>query len=217
MRRSRDPCWPSAARASAARWRCRTSSSRARGPPRACWRYNGTCAQRRRGKQPCGVSSLSPRFLYLLYLLYLLPAADPPLLSHADCHVRLGGATGTDLTSQQCPPSTTSTDSSACNAGSLMMHITPNASAYLENVWLWVADHDLDDPDWNSDVNAMVDPNSVLTKHHLKIYIYTDIHIYIHANAYAHIHIYMHIHTHTHTYTHTHIHTYTHTHTHIHT
>ena len=22
-----------------------------------------------------------------------------------------------------------------------MMHITPSASAYLENIWLWVADH----------------------------------------------------------------------------
>lgn len=37
-----------------------------------------------------------------------------------------------------------------------MMHITPQASAYLENVWLWVADHDIDDPDWNNDNNVMV-------------------------------------------------------------
>jgi glucan 1,3-beta-glucosidase len=29
----------------------------------------------------------------------------------------------------------------------MMMHITPSASGlYLENVWHWTADHDLDDP-----------------------------------------------------------------------
>ena len=37
-----------------------------------------------------------------------------------------------------------------------MMHLSPDASAYLENVWLWVADHDIDDPDWTNDNNVMV-------------------------------------------------------------
>ena len=47
-----------------------------------------------------------------------------------------------------------------------MMHITESASAYLENVWLWVADHDNDDPDWTNDNNTMVSLNFVkpLTK-----------------------------------------------------
>ena len=32
-------------------------------------------------------------------------------------------------------------------AAFLAMHITkPAAGIYLENVWLWTADHDLDDP-----------------------------------------------------------------------
>jgi glucan 1,3-beta-glucosidase len=26
-----------------------------------------------------------------------------------------------------------------------MMHITPSASGYFENVWLWTAGHDIDD------------------------------------------------------------------------
>jgi glucan 1,3-beta-glucosidase len=28
----------------------------------------------------------------------------------------------------------------------MMFHITTSGSAYLENVWLWTADHDIDDP-----------------------------------------------------------------------
>lgn len=37
-----------------------------------------------------------------------------------------------------------------------MMHITKSASAYMENVWLWTADHDIDDPDLQDDNNTMV-------------------------------------------------------------
>jgi hypothetical protein len=36
-----------------------------------------------------------------------------------------------------------------------MMHIKPEASAYMENVWLWVADHDNDDADLTNDNNTM--------------------------------------------------------------
>jgi hypothetical protein len=31
-------------------------------------------------------------------------------------------------------------------AGHLMLHVTEHASAYMENLWLWVADHDIEDP-----------------------------------------------------------------------
>ncbi|KAL3411744.1 hypothetical protein V8F44DRAFT_634234 [Aspergillus fumigatus] len=55
-----------------------------------------------------------------------------PLL---DCHTRLGGATGTELTPSKCRSSTAGIDS-GCSAGSLMMHITSTGSAYLENVGL---------------------------------------------------------------------------------
>lgn len=54
--------------------------------------------------------------------------------------MRIGGATGTELTPAECPAFTDGTKEE-CNAASLMMHITPKASGYFENMWLWVADH----------------------------------------------------------------------------
>ncbi|KAH9207216.1 pectate lyase superfamily protein-domain-containing protein [Leptodontidium sp. 2 PMI_412] len=72
-----------------------------------------------------------------------------------DCHVRIGGATGTQLTPAECPPVTSGTNT-GCSAASLMMHLTPSASGYFENMWLWVADHMLDDPDLTSPSNKMV-------------------------------------------------------------
>lgn len=35
---------------------------------------------------------------------------------------------------------------SACVAASMLFHVTPKANGYFENVWGWVADHDIDDP-----------------------------------------------------------------------
>lgn len=61
-----------------------------------------------------------------------------------DVHTRIGGFAGSNLQVAQCP--TSATVSSACEAAYMSMHITSVASgAYLENVWLWTADHDLDD------------------------------------------------------------------------
>ncbi|PGH12173.1 hypothetical protein AJ79_04468 [Helicocarpus griseus UAMH5409] len=72
-----------------------------------------------------------------------------------DSHVRIGGATGTELTSTECPAITDGVNGDNCKSGSLMMHITQSGSAYLENVWLWTADHDIDDPDLQDDNNTM--------------------------------------------------------------
>ena len=71
-----------------------------------------------------------------------------------DCHVRIGGAEGTFLTPSECPPVTSGVV--PCNAASLMMHVTPSASGYFENMWLWVADHMIDDPDLVDANNTMV-------------------------------------------------------------
>ena len=57
-----------------------------------------------------------------------------------DCHARVGGATGTQLTPADCPPVTSGTNQ-ACAGASLMMHLTKSASGYFENMWLWVDDH----------------------------------------------------------------------------
>ncbi|KAF6838862.1 LysM domain-containing protein [Colletotrichum musicola] len=72
-----------------------------------------------------------------------------------DVHVRIGGATGTKLTPAECP-ALTSGIAQGCNAASLMMHITSSASGYFENMWLWVADHMIDDPDLVDAANPMV-------------------------------------------------------------
>jgi hypothetical protein len=50
-----------------------------------------------------------------------------------DCHVRIGGATGTELTSAECPAVTSGIAGPNCRAASLMMHITKSASGYFEN------------------------------------------------------------------------------------
>lgn len=60
-----------------------------------------------------------------------------------DCHARVGGATGTKLTPAECPPVTSGIDQ-GCSAASLIMHLTPSASGYFENMWLWGADHMLE-------------------------------------------------------------------------
>ncbi|KAL2141294.1 hypothetical protein VTI28DRAFT_2528 [Corynascus sepedonium] len=60
-----------------------------------------------------------------------------------DCHVRIGGAQGSDLSLADCPALRSGTNEN-CLAGSMMFHLTPTGSAYIENVWLWTADHDLD-------------------------------------------------------------------------
>ncbi|KAF9893487.1 hypothetical protein FE257_010799 [Aspergillus nanangensis] len=59
-----------------------------------------------------------------------------------DCHFRVGGAIGSHLRASDCP--TTGAVRTQCKAASLLLHLTPKSSAYLENIWLWTADHDLD-------------------------------------------------------------------------
>ncbi|KAH6628876.1 pectate lyase superfamily protein-domain-containing protein [Chaetomium tenue] len=59
-----------------------------------------------------------------------------------DVHVRLGGATGTQLTPTECPPITTGTNPSKCQVASMLLH-------------LWVADHMIDDPLLTDPLNNM--------------------------------------------------------------
>lgn len=71
---------------------------------------------------------------------HLAPSTRPAHLTFTDCHVRIGGASGTSLNPDECPAVTSGVNAN-CNGGSLMMHITEQASGYFENMWLWVADH----------------------------------------------------------------------------
>ncbi|PYI09614.1 pectin lyase-like protein, partial [Aspergillus sclerotiicarbonarius CBS 121057] len=60
-----------------------------------------------------------------------------------DSHFRVGGAIGSGLQLKDCPKNTGRVNSQ-CRAASLLLHLTAQSSAYLENVWTWTADHDLD-------------------------------------------------------------------------
>ncbi|KAI8649290.1 hypothetical protein NCS57_01465700 [Fusarium keratoplasticum] len=60
-------------------------------------------------------------------------------------HFRVGGAAGSNLQTPDCAKSTGSVDPK-CKAASMLLHLTSGSTAYLENVWAWVADHDIDDP-----------------------------------------------------------------------
>lgn len=69
-----------------------------------------------------------------------------------DVHSRIGGFAGSQLQVSQCPKTpdvhitSASQVPSQCIAAFLDMHITESAAGiYMENVWLWVADHDADD------------------------------------------------------------------------
>jgi glucan 1,3-beta-glucosidase len=65
-----------------------------------------------------------------------------------DVHARIGGFAGSNLQLAECPttPSVTATASNLnenCIAAALTFHATKGSSGlYMENVWLWVADHD---------------------------------------------------------------------------
>lgn len=55
----------------------------------------------------------------------------------------MGGAIGSRLQKDKCPKQASSLNKD-CIAGSLLLRVTVHASAYIENMWAWVADHDLD-------------------------------------------------------------------------
>ena len=65
-----------------------------------------------------------------------------------DVHFRVGGSAGTQLQSDKCIGNTTDTKvfNPECAASFLMLHVTQQATLYAENVWLWLADHELDLP-----------------------------------------------------------------------
>jgi len=67
-----------------------------------------------------------------------------------DVHWRIGGSAGTGLQSDTCAknPGTQHGPNSACEGAFLLFHATSqSAGVYLENTWMWVADHELDLPD----------------------------------------------------------------------
>lgn len=67
-----------------------------------------------------------------------------------DVHFRVGGSAGTDLQSDKCakdPNTIHANPNPQCIGAFMMFHITDQGSAYVENSWFWVSDHELDLPD----------------------------------------------------------------------
>ena len=76
-------------------------------------------------------------------------ASNPPS-GMWDVHVRVGGFAGSQLQVSQCSktPELANYVNPACVALYMGLHITKDASnLYMENNWIWVADHDIEDPE----------------------------------------------------------------------
>ncbi len=78
----------------------------------------------------------------LVLMEWNVQAESPGSVGIWDAHFRIGGAYGTKLQVADCP---TAALNPACVAASTIMHMTPGSNGYFENMWLWVADHDIDD------------------------------------------------------------------------
>ncbi|KAF8072070.1 exo-beta-1,3-glucanase [Lyophyllum atratum] len=71
-------------------------------------------------------------------------SGDPGAVGMWDVHVRIGGAIGTGIQVGNCPGGG-STTNTACQGAFLGLHVASTGGGYFENVWVWAADHDLDD------------------------------------------------------------------------
>lgn len=61
-----------------------------------------------------------------------------------DVHHRIGGAAGSQVDNTNCPKNATMATSPQCVGAHSLFHIKPNASVYVENMWGWVGDHNID-------------------------------------------------------------------------
>ncbi|KAI0154698.1 glycoside hydrolase family 55 protein [Xylariaceae sp. FL1272] len=64
-----------------------------------------------------------------------------------DVHARVGGFAGSNMQVAQClkQPGSAAINTN-CIGANMLMHVTPKATGlYMENVWLWTADHDIED------------------------------------------------------------------------
>jgi len=61
-----------------------------------------------------------------------------------DVHYRIGGADGTLTGQDTCPTSAEKSTSPRCIGTHTLLAIKPAASVYIENMWGWTADHDID-------------------------------------------------------------------------
>jgi len=73
------------------------------------------------------------------------PANSPGSNGMWDVHYRIGGAIGTNMNPSNCPRGNgANAPASACNGAWALLHVTSTGNLYMENVWGWTADHDID-------------------------------------------------------------------------
>ncbi|KAJ7227583.1 pectate lyase superfamily protein-domain-containing protein [Mycena haematopus] len=70
------------------------------------------------------------------------PTGDAGTVGMWDVHVRIGGAIGTKIQVSQCPTTSTATQCMGASSGCTSLDL----GTLRLNVWVWTADHDLDDP-----------------------------------------------------------------------
>ncbi|KAI0339777.1 glucan 1,3-beta-glucosidase [Trametopsis cervina] len=70
------------------------------------------------------------------------PAGQQAAAGTWDTHLIIGAQSGLQVS--QCP--TSGAGGNNCFADFLGLHLTSGSSAYLEGMWVWLADHDLDSP-----------------------------------------------------------------------
>ncbi|KAI9370088.1 pectate lyase superfamily protein-domain-containing protein [Aspergillus egyptiacus] len=77
--------------------------------------------------------------------------SSPGAAAMWDVHFRVGGSAGTELQSDKCSktPKSPTTPNPECIGAFMLLHLTEHSTAYLENVWSWTSDHELDRPDYN--------------------------------------------------------------------
>lgn len=121
-------------------WKSRTFSSLPKAQLLELFSWSGMWLLKTKVLPPCGVCFPHSRpSIHRFSAFKFHQTAD----THSDCHFRIGGAAGSRLQAANCPKLTGAVNNN-CIAGSLMLHMKPSSSGYLENVWAWVADHDLD-------------------------------------------------------------------------
>ncbi|KAJ7303604.1 exo-beta-1,3-glucanase, partial [Mycena albidolilacea] len=80
-----------------------------------------------------------------------------------DSHIRLGGAAGTNLQASDCP-SNGNGGVTACLAAFASLHLTSKSTAYLEGTWVWLADHDLDQPEGTQEQLSIYSGRGILSE-----------------------------------------------------
>ncbi|KAJ6607434.1 exo-beta-1,3-glucanase [Mycena sp. CBHHK59/15] len=83
-----------------------------------------------------------------------------------DSHIRLGEvqfASGTNLQASDCL-SNGGGGTTACLSAFAGLHLTSESTAYLEGTWVWLADHDLDEPGGGQDQVSIYSGRGILSE-----------------------------------------------------